>query len=211
VNQPRKTTPWRFAAIVALVLGVSSCSGSSAISAGRLHTFRECADGWQSPSIGVQGACSHHGGVVTRHIDNRTDAQRYACYGLNGLGVICLGASLILGFGQPPPAGPKVTRLRIEGESAVVPLVIAGESRLVTVQRVTERTYETQHPVALVRCPAGKRSSVYVSKIKFNKVGDLFRQDLSTWIYTGRGRSLGYLARAFRWNEATSTAHKSEV
>ena len=24
----------------------------------------ECADGWNSPSIGRQGACSHHGGVV---------------------------------------------------------------------------------------------------------------------------------------------------
>lgn len=23
-----------------------------------------CADGWESPSIGEQGACSHHGGVV---------------------------------------------------------------------------------------------------------------------------------------------------
>ena len=26
-----------------------------------------CADGWKSPSIGLQGACSHHGGV-RRHI-----------------------------------------------------------------------------------------------------------------------------------------------
>jgi len=24
-----------------------------------------CNDGWRSPSIGVQGACSHHGGVKT--------------------------------------------------------------------------------------------------------------------------------------------------
>ncbi|WP_345780305.1 WYL domain-containing protein [uncultured Stenotrophomonas sp.] len=26
---------------------------------------RRCADGWRSPSIGVTGACSHHGGVVS--------------------------------------------------------------------------------------------------------------------------------------------------
>lgn len=28
--------------------------------------YRTCADGWNSPSIGKQGACSWHGGVVTR-------------------------------------------------------------------------------------------------------------------------------------------------
>lgn len=28
-------------------------------------TYQLCADGWNSPSIGKQGACSHHGGVVT--------------------------------------------------------------------------------------------------------------------------------------------------
>lgn len=28
-----------------------------------VEPFR-CADGWLSPSIGIQGACSHHGGVV---------------------------------------------------------------------------------------------------------------------------------------------------
>jgi hypothetical protein len=26
-----------------------------------------CADGWISPSIGRQGACSHHGGIATEH------------------------------------------------------------------------------------------------------------------------------------------------
>jgi hypothetical protein len=28
----------------------------------------ECADGWDSPSIGKRGACSHHGGVVTYYV-----------------------------------------------------------------------------------------------------------------------------------------------
>jgi len=28
-------------------------------------TGEECSDGWQSPSIGKRGACSHHGGVVS--------------------------------------------------------------------------------------------------------------------------------------------------
>lgn len=30
-----------------------------------LFAGQRCSDGWASPSIGRQGACSHHGGVVT--------------------------------------------------------------------------------------------------------------------------------------------------
>lgn len=30
------------------------------------HQGSQCADGWPSTSIGRRGACSHHGGVVTR-------------------------------------------------------------------------------------------------------------------------------------------------
>jgi hypothetical protein len=30
-----------------------------------IGTFKICADGWQSLSIGKMGACSHHGGIVT--------------------------------------------------------------------------------------------------------------------------------------------------
>lgn len=29
-----------------------------------IGTYRSCSDGWNSPSIGSSGACSHHGGVV---------------------------------------------------------------------------------------------------------------------------------------------------
>mgnify|MGYP005849765055 CR=1 FL=1 len=32
-------------------------------------TYRACSDGWVSHSIGKQGACSWHGGVVTRLTD----------------------------------------------------------------------------------------------------------------------------------------------
>jgi Topoisomerase DNA binding C4 zinc finger len=31
---------------------------------------RTCVDGWHSPSIGIQGACSHHGGVKPRKQSN---------------------------------------------------------------------------------------------------------------------------------------------
>ena len=30
-----------------------------------IGTYRSCASGWISPSIGSRGACSHHGGVVS--------------------------------------------------------------------------------------------------------------------------------------------------
>ncbi len=30
-----------------------------------IGTYTGCADGWMSTNIGKQGACSHHGGVVT--------------------------------------------------------------------------------------------------------------------------------------------------
>lgn len=30
---------------------------------------RTCVDGWRSPSIGIQGACSHHGGVKKKEQD----------------------------------------------------------------------------------------------------------------------------------------------
>lgn len=36
-----------------------------------------CADGWRSPSIGEQGACSHHGGVVT--VYEGTDGSVLRC------------------------------------------------------------------------------------------------------------------------------------
>src|SRR5262245_9638961 len=48
-------------------------------------TTRSCADGWMSRSIGRQGACSHHGGVVV----NRSLGTIVAAFGLAG-GIILL-------------------------------------------------------------------------------------------------------------------------
>ncbi len=46
---------------------VAKCIFSAVISGVLLgfSIFKTCASGWMSPSIGMQGACSHHGGVVT--------------------------------------------------------------------------------------------------------------------------------------------------
>lgn len=43
----------------ALLLLIGSCEGIQ-----ELNGPRKCRDGWRSPSIGRQGACSHHGGVA---------------------------------------------------------------------------------------------------------------------------------------------------
>lgn len=47
-------------------------------------TYRACKDGWISHSIGIQGACSWHGGVVTK---------------LSEFGWIVLVASLVIIIG----------------------------------------------------------------------------------------------------------------
>lgn len=58
---------------VALILG--GC-GASAYCDRNIDHYRDCADGWSSPSIGRQGACSHHGGVVTKTNDRRTPIEK---------------------------------------------------------------------------------------------------------------------------------------
>lgn len=190
-----------------LISGLGSCGGAAKISQGLVYSYQECADGWPSPSIGRQGACSHHGGVVTRTVDHRTGRQRALSYGLNMFGVMCLLTFLfclsVLGsvsLSSDHRATVAIASVHIEGESASVPLTIAGETRIVNVVRIDENTYETSKSVALVKCPEGKRRSVYMSKIKFHGRNGDYRQDLSTWIHTGRGRSGGYNSRAFGWN-----------
>jgi hypothetical protein len=101
-----KNALWRAGCVVALLIGIGSCSGSHVISNGLIYSFRQCADGWPSQSIGIQGACSHHGGVVTREVDKRTDPQRYACYALNAAGIIGLITALVLWTGGPPQTSP---------------------------------------------------------------------------------------------------------
>jgi ssDNA-binding Zn-finger/Zn-ribbon topoisomerase 1 len=105
-----KKALWRACCMVALFIGIGSCSGSGAISNGLVSSYRTCADGWPSQSIGRQGACSHHGGVVTRKVDRRTDTQRYTCYALNAAGIIGLISALFLWAGGPPETEPYTPR-----------------------------------------------------------------------------------------------------
>ena len=49
-----------FAAVAAAVLSVATLVGLDAFEPDRPRT---CVDGWAPPSIGITGACLHHGGV----------------------------------------------------------------------------------------------------------------------------------------------------
>ncbi len=186
---------------IALALGLGSCQRTFAISDGLVYSYAGCADGWDSPSIGRQGACSNHGGVVEYKVDKRTSHQKALCLRYNLFAFVCFAIFFVVGLsrlaGDLELANPSIP---IEGNTAFVPLTIAGETKTVKVQRVNEKIYETEKDVALVRCPEGKRKSIYISKIQFRGENGKYRRDLSTWMYTGRGRIGGYTAIAFAWN-----------
>jgi hypothetical protein len=183
--------------MIGLVLGLGSCATSAKISDGLVSSYLTCGDGWSSPSLGRQGACSHHGGVVERTVDRRTTQQQVVCHILDTLGLLSLFATALTKWWFDVKSG----RISIDGDIAIVPLTIAGETRQVEVVRLNENIYETTQIVALVRCPEGRRKSVFKSKIQFKAEGGQYRQDLTTWICTGRGRVGGYWARAFAWSD----------
>src|SRR5215210_7555983 len=108
--------------VVTLLLGLGSCGTSTVIYDDLVYSYRTCADGYDSPSIGRPGACSHHGGVVTRTIDNRTVPQKILSYSLIVVGSL----SLIIAFALRASEN-SIPAILIEGEKATVPLMLAGE------------------------------------------------------------------------------------
>jgi hypothetical protein len=133
--------------------------------------------------------------VVTRTIDNRTVPQKILTYSLIVVGSL----SLIIAFALKASEG-STPAIPIEGERATVPLTLAGETRQVEVVRVDENTYKTVDNVALVRCPEGRRKTVFMRSVEFRGNKGKFRPNLFVWIHTGRGRAGGYQAKAFRWS-----------
>jgi hypothetical protein len=97
-------------------------------------------------------------------------------------------------------AGEFIPAVQIVGHRATVPLTIAGDTRQVEVIRLDENTYRTVNEVALVRCPQGRRKTIYKRPIEFRGNKGKYRPNLSVWIHTGRGRAGGYYARAFKWS-----------
>ena len=181
--------------VVTLFLGLGSCGTSAFIYGDLVSSYQTCADGWDSPSIGRQGACSHHGGVVTRTIDKRTASQKIFTYSLVGVGSVSLFVALI-----SAAIGEIVFSIPIVGERATVPLTIARETRQIEVFRLNENTYRTVKDVALLKCPQGLRKTIYKMPIDFKGNKGKYRPSLSVWINTGRGRAGGYHAKAFKWS-----------
>jgi hypothetical protein len=144
---------------------------------------------------------------VTRTVDDRTDSQKTFTHSLFAFG--CL--SLLLAFALVASL-EHIPAIKIEGEKASVPLTLAGETRQVEVVRINGSTYKTAQDVALVKCPQGRRKSVYRMPIQFRGDNGKYRPDLYVWISTGRGRAGGYYGKAFQWSAymaSTSPKHKS--
>jgi len=59
------TTPLLKREKLTMWIGGAIFISSIVITVNSVVTYRSCRDGWRSYSIGIQGACSWHGGVVT--------------------------------------------------------------------------------------------------------------------------------------------------
>lgn len=183
-------------AFLLFFLGIGSCLTSCISFNFNTESYQACADGWPSGSIGRQGACSHHGGVVWKTRDNRPVLQRNLAVATGVGGPLVLLAGLLLSW----KIGLFDTSIPIEGKDAIVPLTIGGQTRRVRVIKLDDSTYRTLLDVALVRCPERKRKSVFKRAIEFRGRKGKFKPQLNVWIHTGRGRAGGYTARAFAWN-----------
>lgn len=94
-----------------------------------------CVDGWASPSIGIQGACSSHGGVATSLLYLRL------------LGAVVAGIAvwlLVARFRRPPPAVTTASpAIAAPPASEIPPCPVCGTPlRLVTASGATRYRWE---------------------------------------------------------------------
>jgi hypothetical protein len=101
---------WNAARVLQVGLMVAVAAGLFALLFSTFGDFSKptCADGWQSSSIGRQGACSWHGGV--RHPDNTRLILVSAI--LSALAALIVGviyAAIVSRYlpAPPPPAPPR--------------------------------------------------------------------------------------------------------
>ena len=59
----------KFQKLAGCIIGIAVCTFVSVVIFAEDIYRTSCSDGWHSPSIGKRGACSWHGGVVTRLTD----------------------------------------------------------------------------------------------------------------------------------------------
>src|SRR6266496_3768653 len=99
-----------WAIVAAFVMGLASCSASDVVVKGLGPPDWACADGWLSHSIGIQGACSHHGGVVNKNAPKPNFLRDFLSGALDIFGVLCFGIALLGVF--TPDQGPSRTPRR---------------------------------------------------------------------------------------------------
>lgn len=179
---------------IAFVLGVGLCVLSGFLYSDLVDSYLACADGWRSPSIGEQGACSHHGGVERFVNDDRTFYQKVIDRGLIVFAVLLIGASRMLFVDECSP-----TRVITENNKNFVKLTIGGSTKKIEVVNIEQGWLRTADQVALFRCPDRKRKTVYKRPIYLRGSEGRYRPLFMQWIYTGRGRYKGYYAEAFDW------------
>lgn len=132
--------------------------------------YTTCADGWGSPSIGRQGACSWHGGEVDVTVDLRTPTEKAICaYLFKGSSVLI---SIAVIFGFLPYRSERIRIAEEEKNKAEesarkskwvqsmivntrlglrVPLTIDNQTRLVEVRWTDSMTVETVDNVVVFR------------------------------------------------------------
>ncbi|MCO5297775.1 MAG: hypothetical protein M9921_13050 [Fimbriimonadaceae bacterium] len=131
---------------------------------------------------------------MTKTIDRRSDSQRLLTDGLNVGAALLAAGFLCLAFTTEANA------VAIEGDDAMVPLALGHDRKRVRVKKTKLGSYRTVNAVALARCPAGRRKSIYVMRVEFKPKGKLFVPDLTMWVHTGRGQAGGYYAQAYDWS-----------
>ncbi len=183
-NKVRKISLW--IALISILL-------SSVIYEIFTEQYQTCRDGWDSPSIGIRGAGSHHGGIVTRTRDNRPLPLLILNWFLNLVGFTStiFFIYILVTFNREP-------YYELFNEIEKVPLRIGDITKKIEIKRINDNTYESTNEIALIRDPTGKRISVFTSKIEFIGSNNKFRQNLKVLVYTNRGNS--YYAEAFKWN-----------
>jgi hypothetical protein len=129
-----------------------------------------CADGWESPSIGIQGACSHHGGVVGG--DTMPRLLKIACP-LAGLLVFWLVANAYGGFTTRIPS--KYGTGYIADRADLIDRAISGGERIEFSYKKSHEIYYTKRlirPSQIHYIKPGRTTTLCVSGYCFDRKED---------------------------------------
>lgn len=119
-----------------------------------------CADGWASPSIGLMGACSHHGGVVGG--DTMPTLVRVACI-FSGLLTFVGLSSAFGGFNHSATNQHRPISIE-EKRKFILKAITQGHALQFLYQKsgATESTMRTIQPSSLKRLSPGRSRTLCV-------------------------------------------------